>query len=84
MRSITPRTAPSTASLIDVTSGTFTGHGTEGDLRAGCELVKNADENWPTTSRSFSEVTDVRPAWNRDDFLISPARSTLVPPVENS
>jgi len=45
---------------------------------AAYELVKNADENWPTASRVFSEVTGVRSLRNRDDSHVSPTGYALV------
>ncbi|PTM97110.1 hypothetical protein C7821_104495 [Streptomyces sp. VMFN-G11Ma] len=39
---------------------------------AGDNLVKNADENWPTASRLFPEVTAAAPERNRDDSHVSP------------
>ncbi|WP_167529672.1 hypothetical protein [Streptomyces spinoverrucosus] len=41
-------------------------------LFAAEDLVKNADENWPTAVRAFPEVIAVHPLWNRDDFHVSP------------
>jgi hypothetical protein len=41
-------------------------------FRAVDNLVKNADENWPTASRIFPEVTAVEAEQNRDDSHVSP------------
>jgi len=46
-------------------------------FRAGDELVKNADENWPTAPRLYSEVTGVRREQNRDDSYVSLTGYTL-------
>lgn len=41
------------------------------------ELVKNADENWPTPSGVFSEVTAARSDQNREDPRESPTAYSL-------
>ncbi|GAA2478632.1 hypothetical protein GCM10010276_13860 [Streptomyces longisporus] len=46
-------------------------------FRVGDELVKNADENWPTAPQLFPEVTGVRWERNRDDSCVSPTGYTL-------
>lgn len=40
-------------------------------------LVKNADENWPTASGVFPEVTGVSSDRNRDDSHVSLTAYTL-------
>ncbi|MEV7992242.1 hypothetical protein AB0O67_10065 [Streptomyces sp. NPDC086077] len=35
------------------------------------DLVKNADENWPTAVRALPEVIAVSPLRKRDDFHVS-------------
>jgi len=46
-------------------------------FRAVDELVKNADENWPTAARVFPEVTGARADRNRDDSHVSQTGCTL-------
>jgi hypothetical protein len=40
-------------------------------FRTAHDLVKNADENWPTAPDVFFEVIAATPAGNRDDSRIS-------------
>jgi hypothetical protein len=61
-----------------VTGGTFTRHGAPRSFGDARELVKNADDNWPTACRAFPEVTAAHPARNRDDYRVSPTECTLV------
>jgi hypothetical protein len=42
------------------------------------QLVKNADDNWPTARYAFIEVTTVHLSGNPDDSRISLTESTLV------
>ncbi|MFF5480549.1 hypothetical protein ACFY5C_24855 [Streptomyces sp. NPDC012935] len=60
-----------------MTGGTFTGHGALCSCGRLKELVKNADENWPTAPGVFFEVMDVWPVGNRDDSRKSPAEWAL-------
>ncbi|MGC9543795.1 hypothetical protein [Streptomyces sp. UG1] len=54
-----------------MTAGTFSGHAAPVQFRTAHELVKNADENWPTALTAFSEVIAATPPGNRDDSRIS-------------
>jgi hypothetical protein len=47
------------------------------------ELVKNADDNWPTASRPFSEVIAARPDQNRENPRESPTVYSLAECTEN-
>ncbi|MFJ4468746.1 hypothetical protein ACIP2X_14835 [Streptomyces sp. NPDC089424] len=44
---------------------------TQNALFGAEDLVKNADENWPTAARTFCEVIAVSPLRKRDDFHVS-------------
>jgi hypothetical protein len=62
---------------LDVTGGTFTRHGAVSSFECPEELVKNADENWPTASRAFPEVTAAKQPRYRDDSRVSPTEWLL-------
>lgn len=82
-RSITSRTDPATATLAQVTGGTFTGHAALCSFECPEHLVKNADDNWPSSSPAFFEVIAVRPIQNRDDSHVSPTEWTLAERLGN-
>jgi hypothetical protein len=50
-----------------VTRGTFPRQATLGSSTANENLVKNADDNWPTASAAYPEVIAAGPLRNRDD-----------------
>ncbi|GLP63934.1 hypothetical protein TUSST3_05540 [Streptomyces sp. TUS-ST3] len=62
-----------------MTGGTFTRHGAVSSFECPEELVKNADENWPTASRTFCEVTAAKQTRYRDDSRVSPTDWALAP-----
>ncbi|NUO43525.1 MAG: hypothetical protein HOV73_16160 [Streptomyces sp.] len=66
-----------------MTGGTFTGHAALCSFECPEHLVKNADDNWPSSSPAFFEVIAVQPIQNRDDSLVSPTEWTLAERLGN-
>ncbi|WP_157901131.1 hypothetical protein [Streptomyces davaonensis] len=66
-----------------MTGGTFAGHASGRGFGRLDELVKNADENWPTASRAFPEVTATASFRNRDDYRGSPTECALAECAES-